>query len=73
MNLNLNTCAFMVFLGLILGFIFSKEGKILDHKKFHAIVNMPVLTNPQKIQVLMVWLNFINVSSRTLLYRGANH
>jgi hypothetical protein len=33
----------------IIGFIFSKEGKILDHKKVQAIVNMPVPTNPQKI------------------------
>jgi hypothetical protein len=37
----------MVFLGLILWFIVSKEGKILDPKKVHAIVNMPVPTNPQ--------------------------
>jgi len=46
-NFNPNKCAFMVFLGLILGFIVSKEGKILDPKKVHAIVNMPVPTNPQ--------------------------
>jgi hypothetical protein len=31
--LNLEKCAFMVFLGLILGFIVSKEGKIPDPKK----------------------------------------
>jgi hypothetical protein len=36
----------MVFLGLILGFIMSKEGKILDPKKVLTIVNMPVPTNP---------------------------
>jgi hypothetical protein len=35
----------MVFLGLILGFIISKEGKIPDRKKVQAIVNMPVPTN----------------------------
>jgi hypothetical protein len=34
----------MVFLGLILGFIVSKEGKIPDPKKVQAI-----LTNPQYI------------------------
>ncbi len=50
-NLNRNKCAFMVFLGLILRFIISKEGKVLDPKKVQAIVNMLVLTNPQKIQV----------------------
>jgi len=36
----------MVFLGLILRFIISKEGKIPDLKKVHAIVNMPIPTNP---------------------------
>jgi len=36
----------MVFLGLILGFIVSKEGKILDRKKVQAIMNMPIPTNP---------------------------
>jgi hypothetical protein len=46
-NLNLKKCAFMVFLGLILRFIVSKEGKILDPKKVQVIVNMLVLTNPQ--------------------------
>jgi hypothetical protein len=32
-NLNLEKCGFMVFLGLILEFIVSKEGKIPDPKK----------------------------------------
>jgi hypothetical protein len=36
----------MVFLGLIVGFIVSKEGKILVPKKVQAIVYMPILTNP---------------------------
>jgi hypothetical protein len=36
----------MVFLGLILGFIVSKEGKILDPKKVWIIMNMQVPTNP---------------------------
>jgi hypothetical protein len=36
----------MVFSGLILGFIISKEGKILNPKKVQAIVNMPIPTNP---------------------------
>jgi hypothetical protein len=50
-NLNLDRCAFMAFSGLILGFIVSKEGKILDPKKVQAIVNMLVPTNPEQIQV----------------------
>jgi hypothetical protein len=45
-NLNLDKCAFMVFLGMILGFIVSKEGKLLDPKKIQEIVNMPPLKNP---------------------------
>jgi hypothetical protein len=39
----------MVFSGLILGFIVSKEGKIPDPKKVQAIMNMPIPTNPQYI------------------------
>jgi hypothetical protein len=45
-NLNLEKCVFMVFLGLILWFTFSKEGKILDLMKVRAIMNMVVPTNP---------------------------
>jgi hypothetical protein len=41
----------MTFLGLILGFIVSREGKITNLKKVQAIVNIPILTNPQQIQV----------------------
>jgi len=37
-SLNPNKRAFMVFLGMILGFIFSKEGKLLNPKKIQAIV-----------------------------------
>jgi len=50
-NLNLDKCAFMIFSGLVLGFIVSKEGKILDPKKVQVIVNMPIPTNPWHIQV----------------------
>jgi hypothetical protein len=50
-NLNPEKCAFMVFLGLILRFIISKEGKIPDLEKVQAIVNIPAPTNPQQIQV----------------------
>jgi len=50
-SLNPNKCAFTVFLGMILGFIISKEGKLLDPKKIHATVNMPPPKNAQKIQV----------------------
>jgi len=36
---------------MILGFIISKEGKILYPKKIKVIVNMPPPNNPQRIQV----------------------
>ncbi len=41
----------MVFSRMILGFIISKEGKVLDPKKIQVIVNMPPPNNPQQIQV----------------------
>jgi hypothetical protein len=34
-----------------LGFIISKEGKLLDPKKIQTIVNMPLPKNSQQIQV----------------------
>ncbi len=45
-SFNLDKWVFMVFLGLILRFIISKEGKILDLKKVKAIMNMLVHSNP---------------------------
>jgi hypothetical protein len=45
-NINLNKCAFVVFSWIILGFIVSKEGKLLDPKKIQAIINMPPPKNP---------------------------
>jgi hypothetical protein len=50
-SLNLEKCAFIVFSGIIVGFIVSKEGKIMDPKKVEALVNMPIATTPQWIQV----------------------
>jgi hypothetical protein len=46
-SVNPNKCAFMVFLGIILGFIISMEGKLLDPKNIQAIVYMPPPMNPQ--------------------------
>ncbi len=46
-NMNLNKCAFMVFLGMILGFIVSKKKKLPNPKKMQAIINMPPPNNPQ--------------------------
>ncbi len=50
-SLSPNKCAFMVFSGTILGFIVSKEGKVMDLKKVKALVYMPIPTTPQEIQV----------------------
>jgi hypothetical protein len=41
----------MVFSGTILGFIVSKEGKVMDLKKVEALINMLVLATPHEIQV----------------------
>ncbi len=50
-SLNPNKCAFMVFSGMILGFIISIERKQQDPKKIQIIINMPPPKNPQQIQV----------------------
>jgi hypothetical protein len=47
-SLNPDKCAFMVFLGMILGFIISKEGKLPNPKKIQTIVNVPPLKNTQQ-------------------------
>jgi hypothetical protein len=50
-SLNLDKCAFMVFLGTILGFLVFKENKVMDPKKVEALVSMPIPITPQEIQV----------------------
>jgi hypothetical protein len=37
-SLNPDKCAFMVFSGMVLGFIVSKKGKLIYPKKIQAIV-----------------------------------
>jgi hypothetical protein len=49
-----------VFSNMILGFIVSKEGKLLDPKKIQVIVNMPSPKNPKQVQVF---------NGRTQFYR----
>jgi hypothetical protein len=41
----------MVFSKTILGFIVSKEGKVVDPKKVQALINMSIPTTPSEIQV----------------------
>jgi hypothetical protein len=36
---------------MILGFIVSKERKLLDPKKIQAIINVPPFKNPHQIQI----------------------
>ncbi len=50
-SLNPNKFAFMVFSGVILGFITSKERKLPNPKKIQAILNMPPPKNPHYIQI----------------------
>jgi hypothetical protein len=51
-SLNLNKCAFMVFLRMILGFIKILKRKLPNLKKIKTLVNLPPPKNPQQIQVL---------------------
>ncbi len=44
-NLNPKNCIFMIFSRVIMGFIVSKEGKLPDAKKIHAIINMHIPQN----------------------------
>ncbi len=57
-NLSLEKFAFMVFSGMILGFIVLKEGKLLDPKKVKEIVKVPVPKNPHDIQDFNSWTQF---------------
>jgi hypothetical protein len=41
----------MLFSWMILGFIISKERKLIDPKKIQVIINMPPPKNPQHIQI----------------------
>jgi hypothetical protein len=66
-NLNPNKCAFMVF-SMILGFIISKEGKLLDSKKIQAIINMPPPKNPQQIQIFNGMAQFYKCFIKKLCY-----
>jgi hypothetical protein len=50
-HLNPKKCMFMVFSKVILGYIVSKEGKLLGPKKISAIINMLVPKTPKDIQV----------------------
>jgi hypothetical protein len=46
---------FMVFVGTILSFIVSKEGKIMDPKKVELLVNIPIPTTPPPIQEIQIF------------------
>jgi hypothetical protein len=45
-SLNLDKCVFMVFSRIILRFILSKKGKVMDPKKVEASVNMSIPITP---------------------------
>jgi hypothetical protein len=48
-SLNPQKCAFMVYSGIILGFIVSKDGKTYDPKKIEVLVKMLIPKIPQEI------------------------
>jgi hypothetical protein len=56
----------MVHLGVILGYVVSKEGKPPDLKKILAIVHMPTSKTPKDIQVFNGITQYYRCSSRTL-------
>jgi hypothetical protein len=58
-------CMFLVYSGVILEYIVSKGGKLLDLKKISTIMNIPTLKMPKDIMFSMGWPSFTNVSSRT--------
>jgi hypothetical protein len=58
----------MVFSRMILGFIVSKESKLLDPKKIQTIVRMRVPTNPQQIQVLNGMAQFCRCSVKNFTF-----
>jgi hypothetical protein len=67
-NLNLEKCAFMVFSRLILGFIVSNERKIPTLRRFMQYWVCQYLQTHNRFKSLTVWLNFIDVSSRTFAF-----
>ncbi len=73
-NLNLDKCAFMVFSRTILGFRISKEGKVMDPKKVEVLINMPIPTTPQEIQVFNGMAQFYKCFIKKLcLYYVTNY
>ncbi len=49
--MNHEKCMFLVHLGVIFGYMVSKEGKLPNLKKNLVIVHMPTLKTPKDIQV----------------------
>lgn len=48
-SLNLEKCMFLDYLGVILGYVVSKEGNLHESKNILAIVNMPTPKTPKNI------------------------
>jgi hypothetical protein len=65
-SLNPKICAFMVLSNMIIGFIISKEGKLLDPKKVKAIIKMPIPKNSHDIQVFNSLAQFYQCFVKTL-------
>jgi hypothetical protein len=51
---------------MILGFIILKKGQLLNPKKIHAIVNMPILEINNRFKYLMAWYKFIGILLKIL-------
>jgi hypothetical protein len=72
-SLNPNKCTFMVFSGTFLSFIVSKKGKVMDPKKFEALVNMPIPTTPRIFKFSMGWHNFTSVYQKLCFHYVTNY
>ena len=57
-SLNPEKCLLLVFSGIILGHIVSKEGKFPDPKKIEAVENMPRPEKPVDVQVFNGFAQF---------------
>ncbi len=50
-SLNLKKLMFLMHLGIILGYVVSRESNLLDLKKISTIIHMPTPKTPENIQV----------------------
>jgi len=60
----------MVYSKITLGFIISKKGQLLNPKKIHAIVNMPILEINNRSKCFMAWHKFMGILLTFCIHHG---